>query len=152
MAMLTTIRCELLRPLTLFKYSMNSKVIMSASAIMLASIGIMLTFLSTEVLGYLQITTTAILQLLIQILGALFFAFAMLNWMAKGSTIGGIYNRPIAIANFTHFVMGALTLSKVVLNNTERPSIIWLLTSVYVLFAILFGMILFRSPKMSKLI
>jgi len=30
-----------------------------------------------------------------QIIGSFYFAFAILNWMSKGSIIGGIYNRPI---------------------------------------------------------
>ena len=43
-----------------------------------------------------------------QIIGSLYFALAILNWMSKGSFIGGIYNRPIAIANLTHFVIAGL--------------------------------------------
>lgn len=132
------------------KREMNSKLIMIASAIMLCLIGVTLTFLAAEVLAYLDISTSKVLQLLIQILGSLFFAFSILNWMAKGSIIGGIYNRPIALANFAHFVIGGLTLAKAVMNNSERSYITYALTGVYLLFAILFGMIFFRSPTISN--
>lgn len=122
---------------------------MSASAILLALLGITLTFLSAEVLVYLHISTSKTLQLLIQILGALLFSFAILNWMAKGTTIGGIYNRPIALANFTHFAIGSLTLAKAVMGNSEQRYLFWFLTGIYMLFAILFGIILFHSPSLS---
>jgi hypothetical protein len=128
---------------------MNSKLVMSASAITLALLGLTLTFLSSEVMVHLRIGTSNTLQLLMQILGALLFAFAILNWMAKGSTIGGIYNRPIALANFTHFVIGALTLAKAVMSSLEQPMAFWILTGVYMIFAILFGLILFRSRSLS---
>lgn len=125
---------------------MNSKLIMMASAIVLALIGVTLTFLPAEVFTFLDISFSKTLQLLIQLLGALFFAFAVLNWMAKGSIIGGIYNRPIALANFTHFLIGGLTLVKAVMNNSEQSYAIWIVAGVYILFAILFGTILFQSP------
>ena len=42
--------------------------------------------------------------------------FAMLNWMAKGVIIGGIYSRPIVIANLAHFLIGDLELIKAVIH------------------------------------
>jgi len=68
----------------------------------------------------------------------------MLNWMAKGAIIGGIYNKPIAIANFTHFVIGALALLKAMSN--PPPYFIVPLAVVYSIFAILFGVIFFKHP------
>ena len=76
---------------------MNTKSLMTLSAIILALIGISLNFFPKEILDYLELSVSDTLELLIQIIGSLYFAFAMLNWMSKGSIIGGIYNRPIAI-------------------------------------------------------
>ena len=83
---------------------------MTASALVMAALGLAATFLPQEIAAYLGASTT--LPLLIQILGALYVAFAMLNWTAKDSLIGGIYNRPIAIGNLVHFLIAALALGK----------------------------------------
>ena len=47
-----------------------------------------------------------------QLLGALYIGFAMANWTAKDNAIGGIYSRPLSLANCVHFVAGALALLK----------------------------------------
>ncbi len=129
---------------------MNTKLIMTLSAISLAVMGISLTFLPIEISDYIHVNSTKAFQLILQILGSLYFAFAMLNWMAKGSIIGGIYNRPITIANFTHFVIGGLALIKGIMANPGLPYIIWMLTGVYSVFALLFAVILFRNPVSVK--
>lgn len=129
---------------------MNTKLTMMLSAIFLAAIGIVFTFLPYEAANFIGMSSEKTIQLILQILGALYFSFAMLNWMAKGAIIGGIYNKPIAIANFTHFVVGALTLVKTVLNNPTLPYFIWILAGVYSIFAILFGVIFFKHPETRK--
>jgi hypothetical protein len=125
---------------------MNTKLIMTASAVLLALIGLSLTFLPNEMMHYSGIGNSKPLQLILQLLGALYFGFAMLNWMAKGSVIGGIYNRPIALANFTHFLIGGLALVKALLKDTTLPYTIWVLALSYSVFAILFWLILYRQP------
>lgn len=129
---------------------MNTKLIMTLSAVFLAIMGISLTFFPMEISDYLDINSTKVLHLIIQILGSLYFAFAMLNWMTKGSFIGGIYNRPIAVANFTHFFIGGLALIKGVAANHGLPYIFWILAGIYSVFALLFGLILFRNPAIVK--
>lgn len=119
---------------------------MTLSAISLAVMGISLTFFPIEISDYIHVNSTKAFQLILQILGSLYFAFAMLNWMAKGSIIGGIYNRPISIANFTHFFIGGLALIKGCLAYSGLPYIVWILTGVYSIFALLFALILFRNP------
>ena len=125
---------------------MNTKLLMASSALLLATIGLGLTFLAREIADYFLPGSLITFQLLIQVLGALYFAFAMLNWMAKGSVIGGIYNRPIAIANFTHFLIGGLALMKGLVNHPDLPWAIWTVTGLYLIFALLFGIVFFRSP------
>jgi hypothetical protein len=72
--------------------------------------------------------------------------FGILNWMAKGTLIGGIYNRPIPIGNFMHFGVGAIALVKVVSKIETHSGIIISLTAVYVVFAVLFAYIFRTNP------
>jgi|TARA_R110002051_G_scaffold173271_2_gene243631 hypothetical protein len=46
-------------------------------------------------------------------MSALYLGFGILNRMAKGTIIGRIYNRPIAIGNLMHFEVGAIVLVKI---------------------------------------
>ena len=123
---------------------MNTKVVMTGCAVLLGLIGVVLSFLPQEAASLLGWPDTQ--PILLQLLGALYFSVAMMNWTAKANLIGGIYGKPIALGNFTHFVIGALALIKLVMHHT--PSIIWLvITALYSIFAILFGYILFTHPK-----
>lgn len=119
---------------------------MTASALVLLIIGLCLTFFAAEITDYLLPHSTPLLQLLIQLLGALYFAFSMLNWMTKESIIGGIYNRPIVMANLAHFCIGGLAAIKSAMNHPTLPPAIWIVAGVYAIFAVLFGVLLFRSP------
>ena len=119
---------------------------MTLSAIILALIGISLIFLPNEILDYLQLSVSETLQLLMQIIGSLYFALAILNWMSKGSIIGGIYNRPIAMANLAHFVIAGLALIKGILANPSLSYVIWSIAIIYSIFAILFGIVAFKHP------
>ena len=125
---------------------MNTKLVMASSAVILGATGIVLTFIPDEILSHLSIEANKTALLLWQILGALYFAFAMLNWMTKTSLIGGIYNRPIAIANFTHFLIAGLALIKDIISNPSVSYIIWIAVIFYCVFGISFGAILFRHP------
>ena len=129
---------------------MNTKLVMSASAVFLGVIGISLTFLADEIAAYLQIGSAPIDHLALQVLGAFYFAFALLDWMAKGSFIGGIYNRPIAIANLAHFLIGGLAMIKALMNHPALPWVIAIIAGLYLAFALVFGVLFFRTPVPSK--
>ncbi len=129
---------------------MNTKVLMSISAVFLLTAGIILTFLPDEILKFSDIENTGSIQLLLQIIGALYFGFGMLNWMIKTSLIGGIYNRPVAVANLTHFFIAGLALFKGIIANPGLPKTIWIVCCIYLIFAISFGIVLFRHPLTEK--
>jgi hypothetical protein len=129
---------------------MNTKWIMVFSAFLLALIGIAFTFFGAELAVFTGTGLSVTFQLLLQLLGALYFGFAMLNCMAKGAVMGGIYNRPIAIANFAHFFIGGMALVKAVINHPGISYAIWALAFLYTLFALLFGYVLFRNPVMKQ--
>ena len=126
---------------------MNTKLIMTISAVFLALAGISLTFFPNEIANQVGLGSEKPSQLLIQILGALYFGFAMLNWMAKGSIIGGIYNKPLVIANLSHFLIGGLALIKGLMRGgIDRSPLFMILAGVYIIFAILFGILFVRHP------
>jgi len=125
---------------------MKTKLLMTSSALFCGIIGILLSFLPNEIAEYLSVEPTIITILFLQILGALYLGFGILNWMAKGTLIGGIYNRPIAFGNLMHFVVGAITLVKVISNIQTHTEIIIFLTVFYAIFALLFIYVLKTNP------
>jgi len=123
---------------------MNTKLLLGASAVVMGVAGVAASFLPHEILAMFGSGSGGMHPVFIQLLGALLFAFAMANWAAKGSLIGGIYNRPLALGNLTHFVMGALALGKATM-QTSSPAMI-AATAAYAIFAVAFAMVFFRSP------
>ncbi len=122
---------------------MNTRIILASSAIILAAIGIGLMFIPEETLMYLNIGASKPLLLILQLLGGLYFGFAMLNWMSQWSLIGGIYNKPVSVANFAQFFIGGLALLKEVLSNPEIPHVFWLLAAIYTVYAVIFGLLFY---------
>lgn len=121
---------------------MNTRILLSVSAVVMGAAGIAGSFAPHEILRAAGIAPAGMLPLLVQLLAAMLFAFAMVNWMARGSLIGGIYNRPVAIGNLTHFTIGALALLKATMAGQGNV----VLTAVYAAFAVAFAMVFFRSP------
>ncbi len=128
----------------------TTKFIMGSSALLMAFAGLSLTFFPEELSSTLHFPGDTAGILMIQGIGAMYFGFAMLNWMSKSSLIGGVYNRPIAIANMTHFLMVGITLIKVMISNNDLPQAFWIVTAIYVVYAILLGWLLFRTPPVVK--
>jgi hypothetical protein len=126
---------------------MNTKIVMISSVIFLGALGITLTFIPDEIISGLRVTPNPMSILSLQLLGALYLGFAMLNWLAKESLIGGIYNRPTAIGNFIHFTVGAMALIKIITKIQTYSEIVISLTTVYVIFAILFGYVFRTNPS-----
>ena len=128
---------------------MNSKLLMTASALTMGLAGVVLSFVPQEVLNYLAIhSVTNVGVLVLQLTGSLYVGFAMVNWTAKANLIGGIYGRPIAMGNVTHFVIGALALVKGYF-AFQQP-VILVAAIVYVTFAVLFMKVLFTHPVKDK--
>ena len=125
---------------------MNTKIVMTSSALFLATIGILLSFLPNGIVEYLNVEPNIITILFLNIMSALYLGFGILNWMAKGTLIGGIYNRPIAIGNLMHFGVGAIALVKISSNVQIHSEIIISLSAVYVIFALLFAYVFRTNP------
>ena len=123
---------------------MKTRALMSVSAAFMAAIGLGMSFTPQELLRYLGAVPENITVLLVQTCGALYIAFAMLNWMSRGNIIGGIYARPLAMANFLHFSVVSIVLVK---NLTAGYGMDLILAVIpYVVLAGLFGIVLFTHP------
>ncbi|MDR2207349.1 MAG: hypothetical protein LBE36_14455 [Flavobacteriaceae bacterium] len=129
---------------------MNTKLLMTASSVVMGILGIVLIFLPKEILSNLHQTPTETLILTAQIMGALYFGFAAMNWMAKNLVIGGIYSKPLSLGNFAHFFIAALALIKSLTNNHFASKYIWVLTIIYTLFAVAFAKVSFTNPKIKQ--
>ena len=128
---------------------MNTKLLMMISALLMAVCGILLQFAPHEILNYFNVESNGIQPLFVQIIGALYLGFAMMNWMAKSVLIGGIYARPLGMGNFLHFTVGALALLKYAM-SAPNLWVVWVATISYSILAILFGKVLFTHPLKAK--
>ena len=123
---------------------MNTKLLMTTCSLMLGLAGLFALFAPDVLLAILNVPIVNPLSVLIQLLGALYFSMALMNWTAKDSAIGGIYARPVSLANFAHFFIGTLLLIKYQLSN-EFNLLILLALVVYMVFATLFYWLVFRA-------
>ena len=123
---------------------MNTKILMTSSSLVLGSAGVFALFAPDVLLSALGSAATGILSMLVQLMGALYFSLALMNWTAKDSTIGGVYARPVSLANFGHFLTGMLVLLQYELSTEMNLSVLIVLI-VYAIFAICFYWLVFRS-------
>lgn len=123
---------------------MKTKLLMMLSAIFLAVLGLLTSYFPDKVLETHGTVPDNATLLLIQMMGALYLGFAILNWTARGVLMGGIYARPLALGNFLHFAMVGVMLAKAAYTH----GVFQLATSaaVFSAFAIWFGVVLFTSP------
>ncbi|MBL0126631.1 MAG: hypothetical protein IPP83_04055 [Flavobacteriales bacterium] len=127
---------------------MNTRLLMIASSFALGALGLALTFAPDEVFTAISGSygsPTVVLQLC----GALYCGFALLNWTSKGAVIGGIYGRPLVIGNLTHFTIGALALTKAPGGHSVDVAR-WVLVAMYALFAGLFAYAMFTHPAETR--
>jgi hypothetical protein len=125
---------------------MQTKLLMTLSAAFMLILGLSGLFMPQEILIHFGMAVINFAVLLIQISGSLYVGFAMLNWMSRENVIGGIYGRPVALANFLHFAVVAVTLLKAQLGGTMQSHEIWALFGLYSMLALWFGLVLFTHP------
>lgn len=80
-----------------------------------------------------------------QLLGAAWLGVAQYTWMQRSAVLGGIYGRPIVLANLA--VHG--TSAFVVLDAARRPqapAALWALLVPFALCAVAFGALMVRGP------
>jgi len=120
----------------------STRLLMTLSAALNAAVGVAASFVPHEILNYVGVSATPFTVSVIQLAGALYLGFALLNWMARGTLLGGIYGRPIGIANVAHFAMAAIMLVKLVLGG-QREAVLLVGTLIYVITAAWFVLVVF---------
>ena len=119
--------------------------LLTTSALILAVLGVALSFLPQEVLTLPGAPAAPRLVLLIQLGGAMALAWAILNWMSRGQRVGGIYSRPLALANVLHFATGSVTLLKTMTAGAVGPPEVVFVVP-YVVLAVWWAAALVTSP------
>ncbi|MGE0771164.1 MAG: hypothetical protein AB7K37_05595 [Cyclobacteriaceae bacterium] len=124
---------------------MKTQFIITINALLLAVIGLSLLFTPQEVLTLLT-GNPATLELLpfVQSAGLLYFAFAIINWYARHSIVGGIYNRPLVLGNVTHYVAGGIAFAKSL--PQSHLAMHWYFTLLFLTAGCVFVVILFSDP------
>jgi len=131
---------------------MNTKTLMIISAIFLAVNGFGFTFFPNEISVLLINDDNHIFILILQILGALYLGFSILNWMSKTNLIGGIYSKPLLIGNLLHFFTASMALIKLTSKVETNLQLIFSYTIIYSLFTLFFGYVFFTNPSLKQTI
>lgn len=121
---------------------------MAASAMCFALFGLLLLFAPEDLSGLLGPEPTN--HTLMQLLGAALLGFAAMNWIARGSALGGIYGRAVVAGNQTHLVVGALLLLKRCVETGNTQPWPWALAGLYALGASYFSYLTFFRSGIEK--
>ena len=122
------------------------RTLMTLSAAFLALLGIGASFAPGELAAYAGGAPDPFGVTVTQLAGAAWLAFALVDWAARGSMMGGIYGRPIALGNFAHFAIGGVVLAKVALHGPASAALV-AVTAAYLLLGAAFAWVLFvRDP------
>lgn len=128
----------------------GSYYLLSVSAGCNALLGLFTSFMPEEILLAQKIPANPLSTLLIQILGAFFIGFAMINYLAKSSPIGGIYNKAILLGNIAYHCIAAIVFIKFVLSDNLYAEVVIVLTAMYLILGAGFLRLNFAMPKAQK--
>lgn len=119
--------------------------LLTATALVYFAAALPLLFAPAEVLGTPDPAADPLAPVLAQLLGTALFGFAMLNWLQRRSTIGGIYGRPLIIADLAHTMSAMLALGRFGLGQPFEPLALSALVA-YAALAVAFGLKVFTTP------
>lgn len=118
-----------------------TKILMITSAAYFILSGLLLTFFPQEVYAWQNASADSFHLIIAQTLGASMLALAVLNWYSKNNILGGIYGKPLTLANFLFFFVSFMTYLK-----ADGGALVWTLTAINGIFATTFGYITFTHP------
>ncbi len=122
----------------------QTRILLSSSALFLLALGLIATFAPETLTG--PTAAGSMSTLAVEVAGALYLGFAILNWMAKDNAIGGIYSRPVAMGNLLHCFAVTMTLLRLIKAGDHQPAFL-VVSVVYVAFTVGFGFLVFgKSP------
>ena len=119
---------------------------MSAAVLIVA--GLLLLFAPDRVLPYLVTGYPEAALWFAQLLGAAWLGMAEINWLNRFAVLGGIYGRPLVVANLTLYLVSSLVLLRAAV-RVGSPSAVWPLAAVTTGLAIAYALRLWRHPLSS---
>lgn len=121
---------------------LDTRLLMSASALYMALVGLTAALFEEELLAHFGTSTTGFPIALAGVVAGLYLGFAVLNWMARGNLIGGVYSRPVALGNFAQFLGVAVILLQQAAGSSHTLEL-GVAAGVNGLFALAFGYVVF---------
>lgn len=112
------------------------------SAVLLGVSGLGLLFAASEVTGAFGAAEGPLPGVIGQLLGAAWLSLAAVTWLTRGTPQGGIYGRPIVMANTSVYFISALVCARAA---GSTPSL-WIPAAVTALMALAYGRLLFGGP------
>lgn len=122
-----------------------TRIILVASSTLLAVVGLACLFLPELLARWLALASGAADAL--PLAAAALIGVAALNWTGRGAIYGGIYGRPIVLANFMTVGVTTLVLLR---GQLEAPTVLgWTLAAAFLSYLAGFALLLFRPPTRS---
>lgn len=116
-----------------------------ASAVLLLVGGVALLFAPDVILPRLVPGFPAAGSWLGQLLAAAWLGLGALNWLSRSLLLGGIYGRPVVVANAACYFVAATVLLPIVARD-DAPAALRLAAVPVLLFAGVYFWLLFRGP------
>lgn len=119
--------------------------LLSASAVLYFAAAVPLIFAPAELSALLGVSASDGQIALLQMLGSALLGFAMLNWSNRFSRLGGIFGKPLVLANLSHTATAFLLLMRTSARDLSHLPLT-VPTAAYLVLAIAFGSRLFVTP------
>lgn len=124
---------------------MTSRTISGASAIILCVGGTLLLFAPDVLLRRIVPGFPDAALWVGQLVGAGWLAVAALDWLSRSAVLGGIYGRPVVLANIALHFISSLTLVEAA-THEGASSGLWLLATPFAILASVYGWLLLHGP------
>lgn len=118
---------------------------MITSASLFLAHGIVLLFASELLYKLFNLSNSPEGSVTAQLFGAALIGLGLMNWTARGLVLGGIYGRALVYGNFVSSLIGFFVSIRARLNGFSNEYF-WIEVVLYFVFAIAFGVMLFRGP------
>lgn len=128
---------------------MTTRLLLIGSALFLGVPGLLLCFAPAELAQHMGWPAPPALLLLLQGAGGLALGLALVGWMSKGMHVGGVYGRPLVMGHLVCYTVAGLAVLRSLLHG-ELPPAGWALAVPLLVFAALFGRLLFAQPSPGK--
>ncbi len=103
---------------------MLTKLILTLVALLFFAAGVVFDFAPRETAAALDLGNAPLAALVLQVLAGACFGFAILNWFARKSPMGGIYAKPLALANLLFFLVSAIPLDRAAAHGHQPMAIV----------------------------